>query len=474
MLRSNRSRILFIQPWNYHDEDVCDYNAEHAWRNAPYNIVLLATICNKAGHEARILDLQRNLVVRLGQVNKCLVDIDEAIENFHPDIVAVSFFSIHYFEAKQVVERVRQASERLRISPILIAGGIHATVSPETCVNELGFDYAFVGEADMAIIDIVEGKSPLTIQGMLSRSSLALCRGTKGEQIRELDTLPFPDWSLIDHKFYSQPSYARLVFAKTGSLDMIMGRGCVYECSFCAYNALSAVRFYSAEYLVDQMEYVHRTYGVNGIYFTDSTVGNNRKVLRLMCEIILRRGLEKKLIWLANIRPNQINEEQLKLMWRAGCRFLLYGFESNSQRILDIMKKKCSVEANERCAELHTKLMFPYCASMLLGYPGETEIDLNLSMDFLRKHKPPSIGINWYVPLPGSPDYDKLRSEGVINTDDPEEWRRIGEVNNARCYADIAAPRFRQMFDDACRLAYSDIPNQVGEHWRSAVSQMLP
>ena len=57
---------------------------------------------------------------------------------------------------------------------------------------------------------------------------------------------------------------------------MIMGRGCVYRCAFCAYNALSAVRFYSAEYLVDQIDYMARAFGINAIYFTDSTIGNNR------------------------------------------------------------------------------------------------------------------------------------------------------------------------------------------------------
>lgn len=62
---------------------------------------------------------------------------------------------------------------------------------------------------------------------------------------------------------------------------------------FCAYPALSSVRFYSAEYLVEQMIYRRRTLGVSGFYFTDSTIGNNRKVLRQMFEIILQRGLEK-------------------------------------------------------------------------------------------------------------------------------------------------------------------------------------
>jgi radical SAM superfamily enzyme YgiQ (UPF0313 family) len=117
--------------------------------------------------------------------------------------------------------------------------------------------------------------------------------------------------------------------------------------------------------------------------------------------------------------------------------------------------------------------MFPYNASMLFGYPGETEEDLLETIDFIKRHEPPSVGINWYVPLPGSPDYDQLRATGVINTDDPQEWRRIGEVNSSRCYANMPEPRFRALYEEACRLAYSEIPARVREKWILAVSRFL-
>jgi len=467
------ARVLLVQPWNFHDENIATHQHDHAWRNGPYNIILLATLLRQAGHDARILDLTRRLIGHAGNVAACLDDLDTAITTFRPDILAVSFFSIHFIEVGKLVVRARQTMHRIAHRMMLVAGGIHATVSPESCVTKLGFDYAFVGEGETGILELASGKSPLSVRGMANRTSLKLGAPVKGVQIADLDSLPFPDWTLVDHNFYAHPSYARLGFQRTGSLDLVMGRGCVYDCSFCAYQALSAVRFYSAEYLIEQMLYMHSAVGVTGFYFTDSTIGNNRKVLREMCEIILRRGLERRFIWLANIRPNQVSEEQLELMWRAGCRYLLYGFESNSQRMLDRMNKKCSVAANEACAALHTKLTFPYNASMLLGYPGETEDDLLATIDFVRRHEPPSVGINWYVPLPGSPDYDSLRAQGIINTDDPEEWRRIGEVNTSRCYASMPEPRFRELYAQACHLAYSEIPARVREKWKVAVSRFL-
>ena len=456
------AKVMLVQPWNYHDEGVEDQDLSRQWRNGPYALLLLATQLRRHGHEACVVDLIRDLVICRGDMEACLAGFGQQIRDFQPDIIGFGFFSIHYFEVKRAVEYARRVCGRAGLKPMFIAGGIHASTEPAGTIRELGFDYAFKGEADLGLVELADGKKPLTVSGVVGQTTLMPgC----GQEIAPLDDLPFPDWSLCDHRFYATPSWARMGFRKTSSLDMIMGRGCVYKCAFCAYNALSAVRFYSPQYLVEQMEYMHREFGVSGLYFTDSTIGNNRKVLRAMCEEILRRGTQKRVEWYANIRPNQVNEEILRLMWAAGCRYLFYGFESNSQRVLELMNKSCRVEFNYKAARLHNELGFPYHASILLGYPGEREEDIQETLSFLREVRPPSIGINWYVPLPGSPDYDKLRAQGVIDTDDPQEWRRIGEVNQCRVYADVAPERFRQLFKEAERLAYVDLPRQTKAAW---------
>lgn len=462
------SRVILVSPWVYHDVGKADYDFEHEWRNGPYNIVLLATILNKAGHTAKVIDLQRDLIMCKGNLDACLSRYCAEINDFHPDIIGFSFFSIHHYEIKQLVSLTRETCEKNQQTPMLIGGGIHATIEPEDTITNLGLDYAFVGEGDIALTQLADGVIPETIPGVVGRGMTAPdCSSGRGAQIENLDDLPFPDWTLCDYEFYSSPSYARLKVAKTRILDISSSRGCWYKCGFCAYNALSAVRFYSGEYLANHMEQMHRDYGVDSVYFTDSTIGNNRKILVSLCEHILKKGLQKKVKWLANIRPNQVTEEILRLMQRAGCVYLFYGFETNSQRILDAMDKGCRVEHNEKAARLQRKLGFIYNASFIIGYPGEREEDIQASLDFIRRHKPPSVGINCYVPLPGSPDYDRLKADGVIQTDDPEEWRRVGEVNVKRHYCDIEKSRFDELLREAQHLAYSEIPaeNQRTGFW---------
>jgi radical SAM superfamily enzyme YgiQ (UPF0313 family) len=455
------ARVMLVQPWNYHDEGVTRFNLEWEWRNGPYSLLLLATQLQVHGHEVRIVDMIRDLVLARGSVVKILNDFARNIETFRPDIIGFSFFSIHYFEVRQAVTHARQVCARHGCNPVFVAGGIHASTEPYSTIKELGFDYAFVGEGDLGILDLADGSDPSTVQGIVKQDSKTV---TKGKQITDLSKLPFPDWKLCDYKFYAYPSYGKLKYFKSSSIDMIMGRGCVYKCSFCAYNALSQVRFYPAGYLVEQINKYHRDLGIDGIYFTDSTIGNNRRLVREFCEEMIRSKTADRVTWYANIRPNQISEKDLKLMWQAGCRFLFYGFESGSQRVLDLMVKGIELEANYRAAELHNRLGYLYHASMLFGYPGEREEDILQTFDFLDRTKPPIIGINWYVPLPGSPDYDDLKARGVINTDDPEEWRRIGEVNACKVYADVPEARFRELYAQAEKLV-ADIPAKNRAAW---------
>jgi hypothetical protein len=133
---------------------------------------------------------------------------------------------------------------------------------------------------------------------------------------------------------------------------------------------------------------------------------------------------------------------------RAGCWHLFYGFESNSERMLKLMSKDCTVADNEKAASLHREMDAPYTASMLMGYPGEREEDILLSIDFIKRHKPPMCGFNWYIPLPGSPDYDQLKTQGLIDREDPMEWRKIGEIaSQARIFADVPRDRFMELYN---------------------------
>jgi anaerobic magnesium-protoporphyrin IX monomethyl ester cyclase len=458
------ARVMLCQPWNFHDENVTHDDLENEWRCAPYSLVLLATNLRKHGHTVDVSDLIERLVTNRGDLDRTLAEFDHAIRAFKPEILGMGFFSIHYIEVQRLVRFARSVSKKAGLRTVFVAGGIHASTEPALTLRNLEFDYVFVGEAEISLTKFCDGVDPGSIPGVLghatkkplptvdTRATGPARLGTlmfpdKGEVLHDLDALPFPDYSLVNYRFYARPNRAKFRTFLASSLDVLMGRGCVYRCAFCAYNALSTVRFHSAEYLVDEVDYLMRTFGIDSFYFMDSTIGNNRPLLYSFSELLERRGLHRKLRWNGCLRPNQINRQLLIALARAGCCHLLYGFESNSERVLKAMQKDCRVADNERAAQLHREMEAPYTASMLMGYPGEAEEDILASIDFIKRHKPPVSGFNWYIPLPGSPDYDQLRARGLIDRDDPMEWRKIGEIaSQARLFCDVPRERFLELF----------------------------
>ncbi|GAB6161233.1 radical SAM protein [Desulfothermus naphthae] len=444
-------RILLVQPWNYHDKEISYNDLSTQWRNAPYGLVSLTTFLKKHNVPVKLLDLQPIMVRNKGSLSICLKHIKKELTEFNPDIIGISFFSYQAVEAKTIVDYIRKISRKLNKKPILVAGGIHASVEPELTIEQLDFDYVFIGEGELGLLKMAQNENLSSIGGLFGKN---LSSKSSADIIKDLNGLPFVDWSLCDYKFYSFPSKGKLSWKAERTLDIMLGRGCPYKCSFCAYSRLSKVRYFSSEYIIEQIENMKKKFPTDSIYFIDSSIGNNKKLLLEFCEMALKKNIFKDIKWYANIRADQVDEDILIFMWEAGCRALFYGFESGSERVLSMMNKKCTVEDNYKAALLHNKLKFPYHASMILGYPGETEEDIKKSIKFILDIRPPMVHFNWYVPLPGSKDYEKLKKLKLLDLNNILIWRQIGESKpNDVVYADIEKKRFLQLFLEASRIA---------------------
>jgi radical SAM superfamily enzyme YgiQ (UPF0313 family) len=456
------ARVILVQPWNFHDEDVIHDDLMNEWRPAPYSLVLLGTLLRQNGHQVKVIDLIERLVTNKGDLPLTLRQYEDELTQFKPDILGIGFFSIHFVEVHKLVQLSRRICRKAGLPTLFIAGGIHASTEPAHTLAHLDFDYVFIGEAEISLTKFCDGVDPDTIPGVVGRARVTAGIETraaapskmgtlvfphKGETLTDLDRLPFPDYSLVNAGFYSQPNRAKFRTFLARSLDVLMGRGCVYRCSFCAYNALSSVRFHSAEYLADEVEYLRSDFAVDSFYFMDSTIGNNQPLLHEFCDQMLSRELNSQLRWNGCMRPNQIRRPLLTTLLRSGCWHLFYGFESNSERMLKAMAKDCTIADNEKAATLHRDMAAPYTASMLMGYPSEREEDIFMSIEFIKRHKPPVCGFNWYIPLPGSPDYDQLKAKGLIDREDPMEWRKIGEIaSQARIFCDVPRERFLELY----------------------------
>jgi anaerobic magnesium-protoporphyrin IX monomethyl ester cyclase len=265
-----------------------------------------------------------------------------------------------------------------------------------------------VGEGERMLLDI------------LTKGCTQGIYRTTREQILKSNEIPVPDRSLIDMGFYTAirqryPFDSNFDFVPLGAkmACMMTSRGCPYSCIFC-HNTWrgTPVRFWSPELMVQEAESLIARYGVHYIWFLDDDFFQNKARAAMFCELVIKKGLE--IYWATSARPDSVDEELLSLAYRAGCRRISFGFESGSQRILDVLGKRSSVEENIAVANLCNKYKIEVCALIMIGNPTETQRDLDMTWKFIRSAKIDSIAINVTTPFPGTRLWKICEEKGYL------------------------------------------------------------
>ncbi|NIW10805.1 MAG: radical SAM protein, partial [Gammaproteobacteria bacterium] len=96
----------------------------------------------------------------------------------------------------------------------------------------------------------------------------------------------------------------------------------------------------------------------------------DRNRLIKICKEIVRRDIDVK--WMCQARVDNVDQEILEAMKKAGCHYIKYGVESGSQEMLDAMKKGITLEKVRKAFKLTRKVGIKTQAFFLLGLPWET------------------------------------------------------------------------------------------------------
>ena len=87
----------------------------------------------------------------------------------------------------------------------------------------------------------------------------------------------------------------------------------------------------------------------------------------------------------------------VQLMKESGCEGVYLGIESGSNEILKNMNKATTIDKYKKGIELLKKYGINTVASILVGFPGETEDTVKETMDFLEDSGPDFLTIHlWY------------------------------------------------------------------------------
>lgn len=391
----------------------------------PYGAMYIAGSLMEEGHKVRI---ENGDIESFDYAQLC-----KRIEKFSPDIIGFSApVSTYYKYVKDASSFIKNQFPELKI---VLGGGL--TAAAETVLNNTRVDIIVVGEGDITIKELVtriERKEPYhDVNGLVFREGDNIVKTPKRMPISNLDILQYPAFDLIDMDRYlidikdyvtRFPCYKnpdKRLFEPHRSKKMLrfpISRGCINACSFC-YRHMRGLRHFSFQYIFDYVEYLMEKFGINIFSFGDECFAPNKAWNWKFLEELKKRKLDI-MFQIFGTKVETVDYDILRAYKEAGCFMIEYGFESGSQKMLDIMEKRTTVKQNLEVAKWTRELDIFTMPAFVLGMPGETTETINETMNFLKEI---NYGSGWYqytyaFPVPGTPLYDYAKVSGLISDDD--------------------------------------------------------
>ena len=417
----------------------------------PLGLGYLAAVLEKNGFDVEVIDCQAS--------NYRYDDFKRELGKRNPDVVGVTAATRLYNSALEIIKIAKEVHPNC----VTILGGSHVTFWNEKALQDCPqLDIVVRREGEYTLLEIAQrmaaGKSYQDVIGTTSRKGSGFAVNPDRPYIENLDELPFPARHLWDLEAIRK---AEDMFYLTTT------RGCVYWCEFCA-----AVRMFGRKYrmrsvknVVDELEYLYKTYGGKYYTFCDDAFTVDQARTGELCSEIKKRGLQIQ--WNCGTRVDMVTKELLQKMKDAGCISVWFGVESGSQKVLDDMHKGISTEQTVRTVGWVRELGLRPTPNVLLGFPGETKESAWKTIKFAEKISPDEIAYyNIATPYPGTPMYDMVVKNGwlrVTNFDDYDATTPIFETPT------LSLKDLEELYQKAFQSFYMR-PGYVFRMWRKGFS----
>lgn len=229
--------------------------------------------------------------------------------------------------------------------------------------------------------------------------------------IEDLDSLPFPDWSIFPRERYSyHPNIKARPF-----LPILSSRGCPCRCNYCAYRAAYRWRARSVENTVDEIERNVTDYGTRGLLFRDPLFTWARERPRGIAEEMLRRNLDVR--WGCETQSGRLDTKLLDLLYRAGLRSVNVGIEvADPKTLVGTGREQFVPDKQFELVRHCERLGIRVTAFYLFGLPNSTAENMRATAAYARKLNTHVASFNIITPYPGTEFYEKVK-ERVFEKD---------------------------------------------------------
>ena len=231
---------------------------------------------------------------------------------------------------------------------------------------------------------------------------------------------------------YFKIGEAFIITRKKPFTPLNTSRGCVAKCTFCPVHATWGGRWRqrSAESVLNEIEYLVKTYGVKEIHFDDDNLVLNRKRAQKIFQGIVERKLD--IVWTVptGIALWALDDDLLKIMKDSGCYKLFVAVESGDEYILNkVIRKPLDLKKVKPLVETMINLGIEVESFFVVGMPGETEESLKRTFKYARDLNTDATHYFFANPIPGSELYEICKKEGYFREGFSYENVRVERCN---------------------------------------------
>ena len=417
--------ILLVAPSNRREQFA--ELSELATVAQPVGISSMANYLISSGINAEVLDAEANNYT-VQQTIDCILDKK-------PTIMGISAFTTKMDSAISIIQGLKATDI------ITVIGGNHASTIPLQTLQETGADYLVRGEGYSSLLAIcLAYKNIRPYNSDIIETIPGLCYldkfNTMSPHISERNVEKF------DNNFFPEYGYELLDMNKyrahhwqTWGMDteyrnsfaiVYSSLGCPFKCDFCTVNSIygdNKVRYKEPKKFVDEIEYLHNTYGTKYFEITDDTFTFNKQRVIEICKEMIRRGLGQKIhVWCFG-RVSTVDPTILALLRAAGIDWIFFGFESSSEESLKGVNKNQTVGQMIEVRNVCRSIDISVGGNFLFGLPEDTHETMKGNLQLAHELNCEYANFFLLMPYPGTKYYEMAKESGYPL---PKRWNDYG------------------------------------------------
>lgn len=372
---------------------------------APLNPVLclaiLASSLKKKGHKVKALDFN-------------LKEVDEqffikTLNEFKPEYICFTFVTPLF----PIIQNLAKIAKNMNKKVVIIGGGPHSSSMPEDVLKESEIDITVIGEGDIVITEVIENGAQ-NVKGVSFKKEGKIILNGKKDLIQDLDTLPFPDWSIFNLEKYKNSSH--LVSKKSPLGFLETSRGCIFDCCYCNKVMLGrSFRAKSVKRVVEEIKYMLNQ-GFKELLLVDDGFTTDIKRAHKICHLIIKEGLKFPWTLTNGIRVDRVTPEIFFDLKKAGCYKVAFGIESGDESVLKDIGKYTRLEQVKDAVKWANKAGIETLGSFMIGLPLDTEKTMQKTIDFAKQLDISVAKFTITIPYPGTRLFDDYSSKNLIKS----------------------------------------------------------